>query len=70
MCEYLIQDQETTSRFKPSPHVEFMMKQMNIAPTECQKLVPNLEDKTKYVLHYRNLKLYLELGLKLKCVHF
>ena len=30
------------------------------------KLVPNLMNKQKYILHYRNLKLYLEHGLKLK----
>ena len=35
----------------------------------CQKLVPNLRNKCKYVLHYRNLKLYLELGMKLSKVH-
>ena len=29
------------------------------------KLVPNLGSKSKYVLHYRNLQLYLSLGLKL-----
>ena len=34
-----------------------------------QKLVPNLMDKTKYTLHYRNLQLYLDLGLKIKNVH-
>lgn len=34
-----------------------------------EKLVPNLRDKEKYVLHFRNLKLYLELGLKLKKIH-
>jgi len=34
-----------------------------------KKLVPNLCNKTKYVLHYRNLKLYIQLGLVLKNVH-
>ena len=33
------------------------------------KLVPNLGDKSKYVLHYKNLKLYLSLGMKLTKVH-
>ena len=31
-----------------------------------EKLVPHLMDKTKYVLHYRNLQLYLSLGMKLR----
>ena len=29
------------------------------------KLVPNLGNKSKYVVHYRNLHLYLSLGMKL-----
>ena len=33
------------------------------------KLVPNLMDKTKYVVHYRNLQIYLSLGMKVKKVH-
>ena len=33
------------------------------------KLVPNLRDKTNYVVHYRNLKQYLVLGLKLTKIH-
>ena len=28
-----------------------------------RKLTPNLRDKARYVVHYRNLKLYLQLGL-------
>ena len=31
-----------------------------------RKLVPNLFDKEKYVIHYENVQLYLRLGLKLK----
>ena len=33
-----------------------------------EKLIPNLYDKKYYILHYRNLQLYLSLGLKLKKV--
>ena len=40
---------------------------------ECEhgvkKLIPNLRDKYKYVTHYKNLMLYLSLGMKLKKIH-
>ena len=32
---------------------------------DVKKLISNLGNKTKYVLHYRNLQLYLSLGMKL-----
>ena len=34
-----------------------------------EKLIPNLWDKEKYIIHHENLKLYLELGLKVKKIH-
>ena len=34
-----------------------------------KKLVTNLSDKTNYVLHYRNLQLYLFLGMELTKIH-
>lgn len=34
-----------------------------------EKLIPNLRNKEKYILHYRNLKLYLSLGMQLKRIH-
>ena len=33
--------------------------------TEAEKLVPNLMNKSKYVVHYRDLQLHLSLGVKL-----
>ena len=32
-------------------------------------LIPNLGNKTNYVFHYRNLQLYLSLGMKLTKIH-
>ena len=32
---------------------------------DVNKLIPNLGSKNKYVLYYRNLQLYLSLGMKL-----
>ena len=31
----------------------------------CKQLVPNLGEKTNYVVNYRNLQLFLSLGMKL-----
>ena len=33
------------------------------------KLIPTLRDKKECMLHYRNLQLYLDLGLKIKKIH-
>ena len=34
-----------------------------------EKLIPNLRDKKKYVVHYKNLSQYLDLGLRLTRIH-
>ena len=36
---------------------------------DVKKLIPNLGTKTNYVLHCRNLQLYLSLGMKLTKIH-
>ena len=41
----------------------------NKSMLNCSKLVPNLMNKEKYVVHYRSLQLYLSLGMKVKKVH-
>ena len=41
----------------------------NISIGLVSKLIPTLRDKKEYVLHYRNLQLYLDLSLKIKKVH-
>ena len=36
---------------------------------DVKKLIPNLGNKTKYVVHYRNIQLHLSLGMKLTKIH-
>ena len=36
---------------------------------EVIKLIPNLGNKKNYVIHYRNLQLYISLGMKVTKVH-
>ena len=36
---------------------------------DVKKLISNLGNKTNYVVHYRNLQLYLPLGVKLTKIH-
>ena len=36
---------------------------------DVKKLIPDLGNKSKYVLHYRNLQLYLSLRMKLTKIH-
>ena len=36
---------------------------------DVEKTIPNLGNKTNYVLHYRHLQLSLSLGMKLTKIH-
>ncbi len=50
-------------------HGEYPLAPKQLKINKINKLVPNLHDKKKYVVHYENLKLYLRLGLKLTKIH-
>ena len=42
-----------------------LIDELGVAFVSCEKLVPNLTNKTRYVVHHRNLQLYLSLGMQL-----
>ena len=50
-------------------HNDYPLAPEQIMVNKVSKLIPNLGDKKKYVLHYENLKQYLKLGLKLTHIH-
>ena len=52
-----------------SPYCKNVQEKYGISIGQVDKLIPTLSDKKNYVLHYRNLQLYLSLGLKLKREH-
>ena len=52
-----------------SAYCKKIAKKYNISIGLVSKFIPTLRDKKEYVLHYRNLQLYLDLGLKIKKVH-
>lgn len=52
-----------------SPYCHQLIEDMDMKYTPSEKLVPNLNDKQHYILHYRNLQLYLSLGMKLTRVY-
>jgi len=50
-------------------HNDYPLAAENVVLDKVSKLVPNLNNKNKYIIHYRNLQQCLQLGLKLTKVH-
>ena len=49
--------------------VKKIANKYEIKVSDVMKLIPNLGNKPNYVLHYKNLQLYLSLGMKLSKIH-
>ena len=52
-----------------SRYCKKIAEKYNISIDQVNKLITTLKSKEKYVLHYRNLQLHLDLGLNLTKVH-
>ena len=50
-------------------HNEYPLAPERLRINKVDKLIPNLNNKVKYVLHHKSLKQYLDLGLKLTKIH-
>ena len=50
-------------------HNDYLLAPEKITVNKVEKLIPNLGNKTNYILHYMNLKQYIDLGLKLTKIH-
>ena len=52
-----------------SPYQKELAKELGLSKDKTEKLLLAFKDKENYVIHYRNLQLYLSLGMRLKKVH-
>ena len=52
-----------------SKYCRDIAKKYGVKVDGVNKLVPNLGNKSKYLVYYRNLQLYLSLGMKLTKIH-
>ena len=52
-----------------SPYQQKLKQDLGYKPAKVEKLVPNLWNKRNYIIHYRNLKQVLSLGMKLMKIH-
>lgn len=65
----LAPEQKTIDNDMLSEYAFNLKESLNMNNANVPKLVPNLMNKQKYVLHYRNLQYYLKKGMKLTKVH-
>ena len=52
-----------------SDYCRKMADEYGIKFGDVMRLIPNLGHKTNYLLHYKNIQLYLSLGMKLTKIH-
>ena len=52
-----------------SDYCKEISTKFKIKTGQYRKLIPNLQDKKEYVVHYKNLRQYLDLGLEVTKVH-
>ena len=52
-----------------SSYCESIADKYEIKVGDVKKLIPNLGNKNKYVVHYKNLQFYSSLGIKLTKIH-
>ena len=52
-----------------SNYCKDIVDKFNIKVDNVKKLTPNLYDKIKYSVHYKNLEYYLKLGTNLNKIH-
>ena len=52
-----------------SEYQKTLAKELGLTEDKTEKLLLTLNNKTKYAVHYRNIQLYLKLGMKLTKVH-
>ena len=64
----LAPENKTVSDEMLSTHSKVLKEKLGIKGN-ASKLIPNLSSKTKYVLHYRNLKYYISKGILLSKIH-
>lgn len=50
-------------------HNDYPLAPERLKVNKVYKLIPNLYNKTKYVIHHESLKQYIKLGLRLKKIH-
>ena len=53
----------------PNLHNDYTLAAERVRMGNLEKLIPNLNNKTNYVVHYENLKLYECLDLKITKIH-